>query len=278
MVKQNNIGQKSSPRPDAQGPGILYGVGVGPGDPELLTLRAERILKSVPVILAAASPRNEDSLALSIAAPHLPDGVETLRLDFPMTRDAAVLAAAWRENAEKTAAVLRSGRNAAFLTLGDPLIYSTFGYLMRGLQECMPQARVEAVSGITSFQAAAARAKTVLCEGEENLLLISGINGRERLSRAMACSDCAVVLKAYKNMDQIRQALLQSGRTQDIIFASKIGMQGEVLERGFASIPDKPAYLSLLLAPPERGGCASARDPAKGAQSLLNPSKGHDAT
>ena len=233
--------------------GILYGIGVGPGSPDLLTLRAVTVLHSVDVIVAAASPRNEQSLALSIAAPHLPATTETLRLDFPMTRDEVVLEAAWEENTAKVADLLLAGKNLAFLTLGDPLIYSTFGYLMQTLARRHPELPVEVVPGITSFQEAAARSRTVLCEGTENLLIVAGINDREQLDQALAIADSAVILKTYKNSAQIYDALSRAGKNGETLFASRIGLEGESLIQGLDNAPQAPTYLSLLLVPPKRG-------------------------
>jgi precorrin-2/cobalt-factor-2 C20-methyltransferase len=236
----------------ADGYGTLYGVGVGPGAPDLITLRAVTILKTISTILAAASPKNDSSLALSIANPHLPDNCEVLRLDFPMTRNTAVLEAAWAKNADSVLAVLRSGRDAAFLTLGDPLIYSTFGYLMRTLLARVPQLPVVVVPGITSYQEAAARTKTILCEGEENLLLLSGINKPDRLVRDMAIADNAVILKTYRNMQDILAALRASGKSAEAVFASRVGLEGEIFTSGCGNLPSAPHYLSLFLVPPMR--------------------------
>ncbi len=233
-------------------PGTLYGIGVGPGSPDLLTLRAVNVLREVDVILAAASPKNEHSLALSIARPHLREGVETVRLDFPMTRDKTVLETAWQNNARTVAALLRAGKSAAFLTLGDPLIYSTFGYLMRTLERLFPGLPVEAVPGITSYQEAAAKTRTVLCEGGENLLLVAGINDPERLREALGVADSAVILKAYRNSAAIYAALSEAGRNGETLFASRLGLEGEVLAKGLENAPEHPHYLSLILAPPVR--------------------------
>ncbi|MDL2280220.1 precorrin-2 C(20)-methyltransferase [Desulfovibrio sp. OttesenSCG-928-G11] len=237
---------------DAPHAGLLYGVGVGPGDPELLTLRAVRVLNEVSVLFAAASPKNEDSLALSIAAPHLRAGVKVLRLDFPMTRDSAILREAWERNASTVLDVLHSGRDGAFLTLGDPLIYSTFGYLMRAVLDMDPNIEVRIVPGVTSFQEAAARSRTVLCQGAENLLLLSGINGAQRLDQALEAADSAVILKAYKNAAEIAAVAGRGGRAERALFASRLGLEGEVIEQGCAALQKEPHYLSLLLLPPDR--------------------------
>jgi precorrin-2/cobalt-factor-2 C20-methyltransferase len=233
-------------------PGVLYGIGVGPGAPDLITLRAIKVLQSASVILAAASPKNDDSLALSIAMPHLPEHAQILRLDFPMTRDANTLRAAWESNARLVADILRSGRDAAFLTLGDPLVYSTFGYLMRTLESFAPELSVQVIPGITSFQEAAAKTRTVLCEGEENLSIISGINTPERLKNALSLADSAVILKTYRNAAAIYEALDASGRNGETRFASRLGLEGEVIAKGLDNVPEKPHYLSLILAPPQR--------------------------
>jgi precorrin-2/cobalt-factor-2 C20-methyltransferase len=242
--------------------GTLYGVGVGPGAPDLLTLRAVGVLSSVRVILAAASPKNDDSLALSIASPHLPEDIEIVRLDFPMTRNQTLLHAAWRRNARTVLDILMQGGNAAFLTLGDPLIYSTFGYLYRTLLDLDPEVDIRIVPGITSFQEAAAKSGAVLCEGNENLAIISGINGLEKLDNLLSMTESAVILKTYKNAQTIRAAVEACAKDVEPVFATRIGLEGESIIRDVSRIPEKPHYLSLLLVPPRRGGTASL--PPKG--------------
>ncbi|MDR2161966.1 MAG: precorrin-2 C(20)-methyltransferase [Desulfovibrio sp.] len=235
-------------------PGVLYGVGIGPGEADLLTLRAVAVLRKADVVVGAASPRNERSLALDIAAPYLSPEVRTLRLNFPMTSDAAARATAWEDNAREAAVILQSGRDIAFLTLGDPLVYSTFGYLMQTMERLFPELPVEVVPGITSFQAAAARTRTVLCQDRENLVILSGINGAERLGRVLDAVDSAVILKVYKNIEAIRQALAERDACRRVMLVSRLGLAGESLSRGLDAAGTFPPYLSLLLLPPRREG------------------------
>lgn len=228
-------------------PGTLYGIGVGPGAPDLITLRAVSVLRNIPVVLAASSTRNDYSTALAIARPHLPGSARVIPLAFPMTRDKTALAGAWEKNARKAAAVLEQGEDAAFLTLGDPLIYSTFGYLMRTLAALRPHIPVTVIPGITSFQAAAAETRTVLCEGEENFMLLPGVMNNEDLSYCARKADNAAILKAYHTLPRIQSALDAEKEHKTALFVSRLGLDKQVITP-LAQAPESPNYLSLVLA------------------------------
>lgn len=232
--------------------GTLFAIGVGPGDPELLTLKAARLLGSVRVVFTAASPKNDQSHALTIAKQHLRPDALVERLEFPMTRDEAVLQSAWRTAATRVLAEIESGNDAAFLTLGDPMTYSTFGYLSRIVREMSPAAKIEAVPGVTSYQAAAAAALTPLVEGEESLMIVSGIADQERLSQVLGLADNAVVLKAYRNLPAIRKAVEGLGLGERAVTVSRLGMDGEARYQGLAQTPETLPYFSLMLLPKPR--------------------------
>lgn len=205
------------------------------------------VLRKVDVILAAASPRNDYSAALETARPHLRPETRLLRLEFPMTRDALILRAAWQKAAQAAREVLEGGESAAFLTIGDPLIYSTFGYLLRTLRESAPKLPVEIVPGITSFQAAAARTGTVLCEGRETLRILPGINGREDLAQELRHADTAVILKAYRNFPAISEALRSASRSGNCLLASHVEQPEESIQRDIGAVDSTPPYMSLIL-------------------------------
>ncbi len=226
-------------------PGTLYGLGVGPGDPELLTLKAVRVLRETRAVFAASSSKNDYSIAAAIIGPHLPPDSEVIRLPFPMTRDRATLDAAWAANAAAMAAVLGQGRDAAFITLGDPMLYSTFGYVLPLLRRLLPGLPVTIVPGITSFQAAAAATGDVLAEAGENLLVASGIDEDGRLRRALEAADNAVILKAYRSFPKLRALLGALGLGEKTTFVTRLGHDGEAVERDLAKAPEKPHYLSL---------------------------------
>lgn len=228
--------------------GILYGIGVGPGDPELLTLKAVEILKDVSVIFAAGSTRNDYSVAHDIVKKHLAPGTEIIKLGFPMTESQSELENAWSGNAEQVLDVLNSGRSAAFITLGDPLTYSTFAYLLRTVQSKDPKVRIVTIPGITSFQAAAARINMPLVEGRESLTILPGTLARDRIEAINKTTENIVILKTYRNYDDIYKALKNADLHKKAVLISKCGHEDETIERGLVEGREsKPPYLSLLL-------------------------------
>ena len=228
--------------------GILYGIGTGPGDPELLTLKAARVLGRVHKVYAARSSKNAHSVSHGIVREHLREGVEVEALAFPMTRDKELLREAWEANARKVLDDLRAGRDVAFLTLGDPLTYSTFGYLWRTLRAMAPEAAVEVVPGVTSYNAAAAAAGMVLAEAEESFAVVSGAKGGDTLRKAAQVADSVVVLKAYKHFDDILAALDETGMREHSVLVSNCGHEGERILRDVEGEGERPQYFSLVLA------------------------------
>ncbi|GAB6143041.1 precorrin-2 C(20)-methyltransferase [Desulfocicer niacini] len=229
--------------------GKLYGIGVGPGDPELLTLKAVRIINEADAVFTAASAKRTYSLAMEIARPHLSDSVTIESLSFTMTEDKAATEAAWDSNAEKIAAVMREGKNAAFLTLGDPMTYSTFGYILKSLKKVMPEAEVITIPGITSFHAAAARLNRTLVEGEESLLITSGAYGGNQLQRVGKSAENIVMMKAYKNITKNNAALSELGMLENSVAVTKCGRKGEEIIPDIRTLETRePDYWTLILA------------------------------
>jgi len=228
--------------------GTLYGIGVGPGDPELITLKAVNILRNVAVVFAAASTKNSHSLAEKIVSPHLKEGVPVKPLGFPMTRDKQRLTAAWKENAHIVVETLKEGEDAAFITLGDPMIYSTFGYIMLKIKETDPDISIEIIPGITSYQAGAAAAGQILVEAEESYAVISGALGSQKLKDIIDHMDNVVMLKVYRNYKEILDTLNELDLTTGSILISRCGLDGEEILWNLKDSPDHvPPYLSLLI-------------------------------
>jgi precorrin-2/cobalt-factor-2 C20-methyltransferase len=228
--------------------GTLYGIGVGPGDPELIPVKAVRILQQVDCIFSACSSKNDYSMATRIAWPHLPENTPLKLLPFPMSLDQKVASRAWHEHADTIIAELDSGRDAAFLTLGDPLTYSTYGYLLRIIQQKAPHTKIQTVPGITSYQAGAAAVNTPLVEGEENLVVLSGVKGGDNLRRIAKESDNVVFLKAYKHLDDIVEALSENGLKR-CFGVVRCGFPEEEVYTDLQQMKhQRPKYWSLVLA------------------------------
>ncbi len=228
--------------------GTFYGIGVGPGDPELITLKAIRVLGEVQHIFAAASSSNDYSVACDIARQYLIPGTPLDYLAFPMTFNRDRLENAWQTNCEKVAEVLSQGKHAAFLTLGDPSTFSTYIYLARKIRKRFPEITISTVPGVTSFQAAAACANVPLAEGEESITVISGAKGGDRLQDVIKVSDNVVLMKVYKQFPQILENIRALNLQDRCCLISRCGLEGQYVERDFARLSQhQPHYLSLML-------------------------------
>jgi len=228
--------------------GKLFGVGVGPGDPELITVKAVRVIKEADIIFTAASSKNTYSLAVEIASPYISASAQIEKLSFPMTKVVKEVEAAWIHNAKQIAKVLKQGKNAVFLTLGDPTTYSTFGYILKKMACIMPEADIETIPGITSFHAASARLNRILVEGEESLLVTSGAYGGDRIRNINGIENVAIV-KAYKNIQDINKALKETGLDNKSVAVSKCGRKNEQIIEDLDELEKRaPDYWTLILA------------------------------
>lgn len=221
--------------------GTLYGVGVGPGDPELLTIKALRLIRESEVI-AVPGTNPQETVAYKIVKQAYPDldEKELLGLDMPMTKDAKLLQESHDRAAMAVEECLREGKSVAFLTLGDPTVYSTYLYVHKRVEaDGFP---VEIISGITSFCAVAARMNMGLVEKAEPLHVIPA---SYQIEDALKLSGTKVLMKAGKKMGQVKQQLLeQSG---EVVMIENCGMEGERCYRGAEEIPEEAGYYSLII-------------------------------
>ena len=222
--------------------GIFYGVGVGPGDPELMTCKACRLIRENRVIaLPGAQP--EETLAYRIAVQSVPELAEKqlLALVMPMTHDRDKMARSHREAADTVERVLEQGENVVFLTLGDPTIYSTFSYVQELVErDGYP---TEMVSGVPSFCAAAARVNQPLVCWNEPLHVVPAAH---RLTETLSDGGQYVLMKSGRRMKEVKEMLAASGR--DVIAVENCGIEGERVYRSVEEIPDDAGYYSLVMA------------------------------
>lgn len=221
--------------------GILYGIGVGPGDPELMTQKAVRLLREADVI-AAPGEAVRESVAYQIAVQCVPEleTKELLPLFMPMVMDRALIQKAHRQGADQIIQLLSEGKTVAFITLGDPTIYSTFSYVEK-LVKAEGFSTVY-VSGVPSFCAAAAALGVSLAEWQEPLHIFPAIH---KSGLPLPEDGTCVLMKSGHRIGEIRELLKKSGR--EAVMAENCGMAGERLVFGEDAIPEDAGYLSLII-------------------------------
>ncbi|HEX2557703.1 MAG TPA: precorrin-2 C(20)-methyltransferase [Nitrososphaera sp.] len=210
----------------------LFCVGCGPGDPELLTVRAVNLIKSAEVIFAPTAREGKPSIALSVVEKYIDRSTKTVSLVFPMVKDRESLKDYWKRNAEEIAGAVRSGKNVVYLTVGDPALYSTWIYIHRELKKSHKDVEVEIVPGITSIFAIAAKAKISLAEGEETVAVVPACYDMERVKRTANACDTVIFLKDGRYFDSVIDMLAQAGFPGDatIAIAQDVSDEGEILE------------------------------------------------
>jgi precorrin-2/cobalt-factor-2 C20-methyltransferase len=234
----------------------LYCVGCGPGDPELLTVRAVNLIKSAEVIFAPTAREGKPSIALSVVQQYVSRTARTASLVFPMVKNKESLKEYWKRNADEIAGAVRSGKRVVYLTVGDPALYSTWIYVHRELKRSHPDIEVEVVPGVASLFAIANKAGISLAEGDETVAIVPVCYDMERVRRTAGACDTVIFLKDGRYFDSVIDMLGQAGFPDDatIAIAQDISApEGEILEltslaeqRGRKGPAEK--YFSIMVA------------------------------
>lgn len=226
--------------------GIFYGIGVGPGDPELLTVKAIHAIEEADVLIAPKTEKKEGSVALDIARPYLKKDIKIVYQVFPMVKGFEQDASAWEANKAEILALLRAGKNVAFLTLGDPMFYSTYIYVYRLLAQ--EDVEVKTIPGVPAFAAIGSRVGYPIVEGDEVLSIIPATAPKDKIERALAASDNVVLMKVYKNADEIISLLEAHDLSQQAVLVSRAGLPEERIMRDVAAHKGEHLnYLSTIL-------------------------------
>ncbi|MDF2825022.1 MAG: precorrin-3 methyltransferase [Mycobacterium sp.] len=233
--------------------GTLFGVGLGPGDPELVTVKAARVIGEADVV-AYHSARHGRSIARGIAKPYLRGGQIEEHLMYPVTTETAdhpggyagAMEDFYRESADRIAVHLEAGRDVALLAEGDPLFYSSYMHMHTRLTE---RFQAVIVPGVTSVSAASAAIGTPLVQGEEVLSILPGTLPTGELTRRLAEADAAVVMKLGRSYPRVREALSAAGRLDDTFYVERASTEGQrVLPAGDVD-DDSVPYFSLVMMP-----------------------------
>jgi precorrin-2/cobalt-factor-2 C20-methyltransferase len=227
--------------------GNFYGIGLGPGDPELLTLKALHTIQRADCIFVPKSDTKEDSLALEIVKDYV-KGKRVIEQTYPMTKDKQTLNSAWLKAAEEIHAEVKNGHDAVYLTLGDPMTFSTYIYLLRYLTTMLPAHAIHTIPGITSYNAAACAANYPLLTGDERLAVIPVPNDLTELRPILDSFDTVVMMKVAKKLDEIIQLLEDMNLTNNALFASYIGQKDAYLTCDLMSLKGSGrGYMSVLI-------------------------------
>ena len=234
----------------------LFCVGCGPGDPELLTVKAANLIGSAEVVFAPTAREGKASIALSVVERYVNKNSKTVNLVFPMVKDRESLKDYWRRNADAIAQEVRTGKRVIYLTLGDPALYSTWIYIHRELRGRHPDVEIEVVPGIASMFAIAARAKISLAEGDETVAVVPACYDMERVKRTAGACDSVIFLKDGRYFDSVVEMLGEAGfpdESQIAIAQDVSSPEGEILElTNLASLRGRKGptekYFSIMVA------------------------------
>jgi precorrin-2/cobalt-factor-2 C20-methyltransferase len=229
--------------------GRLYGIGVGPGDPELLTLRAHRILSQVPVIFVPQKDGKSRSYASQIIAGLVKEPQQKIiELVFPMRRNAEELASYWDKAVQNIWRHLSRGKDCAFITEGDPLLYGTFIHVFEVLHRSHPETNIEVIPGVSSVSAAAARALLPLASGDERVAILSAVYEDEDIRETLENFDTIVFLKISNAFERVFNILEELCLTDKCICVSRCTTTDEEIIRDVKKLKGKKLdYFSLLI-------------------------------
>ena len=224
----------------------LVGVGVGPGDPELLTLKAVRLIRAADVVFAPVRRAGERSLALEIVTEHLDERrQQVVVVPFPESLDGE----SWERAAEQVAEALGADRCGAFLTEGDPLLFGSFGHVAAALRKLRPDLEIEIVPGVSSVTAAAAAAGVALADYDDRLAVVPAKARLAAVERALIEFDCVVILKVGRVLGDLLALLDRLGLGERAVYVRRCGWPDQQIVKDVRSLAPSPPrdYFALLI-------------------------------
>lgn len=227
--------------------GTLYGVGVGPGDPELITLKALRLIQTAPVIAYPANPQGQ-SQAREIVAQWLSEGQQQVSISMPFQSDRGPANDAYDQAAATLSEALTNGQDVAVLCEGDPLFFGSFIYLYQRLAEEFP---CVVIPGVTAVSAATAITETPLSMGNDRIAIVPATAGEGPIRQALADYECIAIMKPGRHRPQILELLRESGRADEVVYVELATRKGQKIFTELDDVPDTPGpYFALFLITP----------------------------
>ena len=223
----------------------FYGIGVGVGDPEEITLKAINTLKKLDVVILPEAKKDDGSVAYEIAKQYMKEDVEKFFVEFPMLKSLEERENARKENAKIVQKLLDEGKNVGFLTIGDTMTYSTYVYILEHLPE---KYSVETVSGISSFVDMASRFNFPLMIGDETLKVVS-LNKKTNIEFELENNDNIVFMKVSRNFENLKEALIKTGNIDKIIMISNCGKESQKVYYDIKDLTedDIPYFTTLIV-------------------------------
>ncbi|MDH3395857.1 MAG: precorrin-2 C(20)-methyltransferase [Nitrosopumilus sp.] len=215
-------------------PGLI-GIGVGPGDVELLTVKAAKAIQNADIIMCPASSKDRPSIALSVVSPIIDKSLnqKIVKLIFPMTKDKDVLEDTWKRNAKIMAETVLTGKNVVYLTVGDPYLYSTWIYMHKDLKENYPDMDISVIPGIVSIFTFASKVGVSIAEGAEKVAIIPSCYDLSSVKEIAKHSESMIFLKDGRYFDKVIEVLKESGFPDNSIFAigQDLGTENEIVRK-----------------------------------------------
>ncbi|QUH27108.1 precorrin-2 C(20)-methyltransferase [Serpentinicella alkaliphila] len=223
----------------------FYGIGVGPGDKELLTLKAVRVLENIDLLIIPEAKKSNGSIAYEIAKDFINPRAEIIYMEFPMVNNTEIMYEVGKKAARVVESYAADGKDIGFITLGDPSVYSTYSYILKNLDS---EVEVETIPGITSFCASAALLNKPLVTGEEILSIIPATADEELINRAIDVSGGQAFLKVFNHSEKLINILNEKGLIDNSVMVKRCGLEGcEVVHSIEEHLKKGKQYLSIVI-------------------------------
>lgn len=221
----------------------FYGIGVGVGDKENITLKAVKRLGEVDVIILPEAKSGEGSTAFEIIKNYVKKDIEQVFLEFPMIKDVEARKVFRKNNADTINKLLSEGKNVAFLTIGDPMTYSTYTYVLEHISD---DVEVETIAGITSFNSIAARLNIPLMVGDEDLKIVS-VSRKTDVHKEIENNENLVLMKISRDFERIKKAIIETGNKENIVIVSNCGKENEEIITDIENVESVHYFSTLIL-------------------------------